>query len=368
MPGPWFGESRIFCLLGGVPTFTFESRGRDMRCGRWKPNGAVMGVYDRGMARRVLLVAGAVGLLLIGVGRAAVQSSRWSAPELLAARTGNLLAPVGVGTSQSILAWASSRGVFAAVAGSAGRFGPPEQLAAGGLSFDLAQPLLATDARGDAIVIWERPYSAKISPADPLPGKGSLYASYRPAGGKFEAAHLIARDAKRAIVAMDGHGNALVAWGQTHGQGAQSIDVVQRSSNGSYSSVAVLATVAVSLSGVAMDPADDAVVVWESAPASPGPVRIEAATREHDGVFGAPVPIAPAGVEAVPGSVAIDRAGRALIAWDRLSDGTEESVAVTSLQAGATTPGPSQTLRAPSRGTPEAILPSIESDQSATRS
>jgi hypothetical protein len=230
------------------------------------------------MARRVLVMAGAVGLLLIGVGRAAVQSSRWSAPELLAARTGNLLAPVGVGTSQAIVAWASSRGVFAAVAGSAGRFGPPQRLAAGGLPFDLAQPLLATDARGDAIVIWERPYSATISPADPLPGQGSLYASYRPAGGTFEAAHLIARDAKRAIVAMDRHGNALVAWGQTHGQGAQSIDVVQRSSNGSYGPVAVLATDAVFFSGVAMDPAGDAVVVWESAPASPRPVGIEAAT------------------------------------------------------------------------------------------
>jgi hypothetical protein len=64
------------------------------------------------------------------------------------------------------------------------------------------------------------------------------------------------------------------------------------------------------------------------------------------------------------GSLAIDRAGRALIAWDRLSGGMEESVAVTSLQAGATTPGPSQTLRAPSHGTPEAITPLIESDQS----
>lgn len=62
------------------------------------------------------------------------------------------------------------------------------------------------------------------------------------------------------------------------------------------------------------------------------------------------------------GSVAIDKAGRALIAWDRSSDGTVQSVAVTSLQAGATTPGPSQTLRAPAHGTPDAI-PLIESDQ-----
>jgi hypothetical protein len=157
-----------------------------------------------------------------------------------------------------------------------------------------------------------------------------------------------------------GHGNALVAWGQTHGQVTQSIDVVQRSSNGSYSPVAVLGTDAVFVSGVAMDPAGDAVVMWQSAPTFPGPLGIEAATREHDGALGAPVPIGPPGVDA--GSVAIDRAGRALIAWDRLSNGTEQSVTVTSLQAGATTPGPSQTLRGPGHDTPDAF-PLIESDQ-----
>jgi hypothetical protein len=111
-----------------------------------------------------------------------------------------------------------------------------------------------------------------------------------------------------------------------------------------------------------MDPAGDAVVVWESAPTSPRTLGIEAATREHGGAFGAPVPIGSPGVDAVSASVAIGRAGRALIAWDRLSDGTEESVAVTSLQAGATTPGSSQTLRAPGHGSPEAF-PVIVSDQ-----
>jgi site-specific recombinase XerD len=113
------------------------------------------------------MAVGLVGLLWVGVGWASVVRWPWSAPELLAKSTGNLAAPmaVEVDSSQSVAAWAGTHGVFAAVAGSTGRFGVPRRLSDARLSTDFAEPLLATDARGDAVVIWQRPYHARISTA-----------------------------------------------------------------------------------------------------------------------------------------------------------------------------------------------------------
>jgi hypothetical protein len=242
---------------------------------------------------------------------------------------------VEVGSSQSVAAWASTRGVFAAVAGSTGSFGNPERLGASGLPVDLAQPLLATDGRGDAIVIWERPYSRTITPTSSF--TGSLYAAYRPAGGVFGAAELIARNARRAVVGMDGRGDATIAWAQSSGQrGVESIDVTERGSSEGPGAVRVLATGGVFLDGIAENHAGDAVVVWGST------AGIEAATREGDGQFGSPVPIVSAAAAATSGSVGIDAAGRVLVAWQGSSS---RSVRVTALQIGAAVAGPVQTLR-----------------------
>jgi hypothetical protein len=72
----------------------------------------------------------------------------------------------------------------------------------------------------------------------------------------------------------------------------------------------VLATGAVALAGgIAVDPAGDAVVVWEAALGSPAIGGLMAATRERGGAFGSPVPIVVPPFSAVGGSVGIDDAG-----------------------------------------------------------
>ena len=301
------------------------------------------------------MAMGVVGLLVVGVGWASAAPSRWSTPGLLAGRTSSLQYPVAVrvDSSQSVASWASARGVFAAVAGSTGRFGPPQRLSATGLRHAVAhrEPFaiiqdLASDARGDAIVVWNR--ITKISPASAF--GGFLYASYRPAGGRFGSAHLIARHVGRAMVGMDGRGNATIAWAQTDGPGARSIDVVERASSGRYGPVGVLANGAVGfVSGIAVNHAGDAVVVWNSNEPGASGMGIMAATRERGGPFGSPVPLISPRPGAIVGSVGIDNAGQALIAWAGPNDAAkgQSFTHVSPLQTGATTAGPAQTLRAP---------------------
>jgi hypothetical protein len=132
-----------------------------------------------------------------------------------------------------------------------------------------------------------------------------LYASYRPAGGRFDATHLIAQAGGRAVVGMDGRGDATIAWAQVGAsRSARSIDVVERASNRVYGPVSVLATGAVSLDGIAVDPAGDAVVVLESEQGSPPTEGIMAATRAGESLADAPL------------ASAIGPGGAAIVAWD----------------------------------------------------
>lgn len=108
---------------------------------------------------RLLLWAVLVVLLVAGVASASVSvAARWSRPRVLAADVGNTVRAMGVrvASSQAVAAWASARGVFAAVAGVGGRFGVPQRLSGVGVVDDLTPEILVGDARGDALVLWRR--------------------------------------------------------------------------------------------------------------------------------------------------------------------------------------------------------------------
>ena len=273
---------------------------------------------------------------------------------MLAANVGSAVRAIGaeVGASQAVVAWASSRGVFATVAGSGGMFGAPRRLSGIGVGNDAAQ-VLAADPRGDALVLWQRPYHDNPSrgPA------GSLFAAYRPAGRGFGVARRLARNALSAGAALDGRGNALIAWDQLSGPDRRgtraTIDVVERDADGRYGPVRPIASGTVDLSGLAVDPAGQAVVVWESGALPAG--GIQAATREPGGQFGTPVVISPASLGGQAGGVGMDDTGRALIAWDGPYDGAAAGlpyghVQVTALSVGAAAPGVTQTLLTPTLG------------------
>lgn len=294
---------------------------------------------------------GVLALSVAGLASArGLGTSDWSRPRVLAANVGDSVAALGgeVGSSQGVVAWAGDRGVFAAVAGVGGRFGVPERLG-GGVINDLAQ-VLSADGRGDALVLWQRPYHD-----DPHHGlQGSLFASYRRAGKRFGKARLIARNALDGLVALDGRGNAVIAWDQASGRGGRgTIDVLDRDSDGQYGHIRVIASGLVKLTGLAVDPAGQAVVVWLSG-AFPT-TGVEAATRQPLSDFGAPVSIVPATLGAEWGTVGIDDSGQAQIAWDGPYDGARAGdpyrhVQVTPLAVGATAPGPTQTLLTPALG------------------
>lgn len=294
---------------------------------------------------------GVLALSVAGLASArGLETSDWSRPRVLAANVGNSVAALGgeVGSSQAVVAWASGRGVFAAVAGVGGRFGAPQRLG-GGVINDLAQ-VLSADGRGDALVLWQRPYHD-----DPHHGlQGSLFASYRPAGKRFGEARLIARNALEGLVALDGRGDAVIAWDQVSGRGGRgTIDVVDRHSDGQYGPIGVIASGMVKLTGLAVDPVGQAVMVWLSG-AFPT-TGVEAATRQPRSDFGAPVSIVPATVGAEWGAAGIDDSGRAQIAWDGPFDGAPAGdpyrhVQVTALSVGAAAPGETQTLLTPALG------------------
>jgi len=256
---------------------------------------------------------------------------------------------VQMASSHAVAAWADRRGVFAAVAGVGGRFGAPQQLSHVGELDDLSQ-ILATDARGDALVLWQRPYHD-----DPVHSlRGSLFAAFRRAGGEFGKPRLIARDALDGYVGMDGHGNAVIAWDHaTSRSGPVMIDVVDRHADGQYGGVTALASDARRLGGLAENAAGQAVIVWNSG--SPWDTGIEAETRQPGGRFTAPMSIVPASVGGEVGSVGIDSMGQALIAWEGPNDGASSGnpfvhAQVTTLKVGATAPRRTQTLLTPSLG------------------
>ena len=183
---------------------------------------------------------------------------------------------------------------------------------------------------------------------------GPLFAAYRRAGGRFAPARRIAGNALGGLVALDARGNAVIAWDQSIVRRRRAaIDVVDRDADGRYGPVSVIASGAVTLRGLAVDPAGQAVVVWDSG-AFPA-TGIQAATRLPSGQFSAPVAIVPATAGASAGGVGIDHAGRALIAWDGRYDGASSGLArrhvhVTPLAVGATAPGATQTLATPTLG------------------
>jgi hypothetical protein len=301
---------------------------------------------------RLSFGTGVLALLVAGIASAgAPAAAHWSRPRVLDADVGRAVSALGadLGSSQTVAAWAGARGVFAATARVNGRFGVPQRLSGIGVGSDSAE-ILAANARGDALVLWQRSH-----PNDLGHGlAGPLFAAYRRAGERFAPARRIAGNALGGMVALDARGNAVIAWDQPSVRGGRpAIDVVDRDADGRYGPVSVIASGAVTLTGLAVDPAGQAVVVWDSG-AFPA-TGIRAATCRPSGQCSAPVPIVPATVGARAGAVGIDHAGRALIAWDGPYDGASSGLPyrhaqVTPLAVGATAPGATQTLPTPTLG------------------
>jgi DNA-binding beta-propeller fold protein YncE len=181
---------------------------------------------------------------------------------------------------------------------------PVQTLSAAGAQ--AIEPQVALDAEGNALAIWHR--------------AGFVQMRFRPRGGSFGPAQdlsLPGGNALRGQVAFDAAGNALTAWGRT----GAAPDFVQARSHSAGGSLGALQTVAtgdlLTDPGVAVDSAGNALVVWSRRLMPGDDLRVETRFRPAGGAFQAIQTHSSPGLNASREQVAMDPAGNALVVWQR---------------------------------------------------
>ena len=215
---------------------------------------------------------------------------------------------------------------------------------------DGSEPQVATDAIGDATVVWERFDGVQQT----------VQSASRPAGGSWQAPVTLSVDAPTEDsflpqVAMDPAGDAMAVWAHfTTGPG-EVVQAAARPAGGAWE-----APLTISPEGnevphpeVALDARGDALAVWElhTAPAN----RIEASFRPTGGAWQAPVELSDPTHDANIGGISVDPAGDAAVSFVQ-ETGSTEVVEVASRPAGEAWQKPLEV----SGG--EASLPSVALD------
>jgi hypothetical protein len=202
---------------------------------------------------------------------------------------------------------------------------------------DAYAPVVAMDGAGDAVLAWE----------DKLGGATLVVrAITRPAAGAFGAAQTLSEsseDAFAVTAAIGAAGQAAVAW--EYGNGTH--DRIEAStSSGPADRLSVPQTTSPALGNgeypaIGVGGNGEAVLAWEQN----GPTSTDdAASALAGGSFGPAAEVSASGSIGDP-QVATDGAGDAVIAWGVSSAGTQSAVAVTRAASGAV--GPEVTLSAP---------------------
>jgi hypothetical protein len=196
--------------------------------------------------------------------------------------------------------------VQVAVRPAGGSFGAPVDLSAAGQS--AYEPQVAVDAAGQAVVVWQLGIGSNLV----------VQAAVRPAGRSFGAPVDLSTHGQNAYypqVAVDAAGDAVVVW--QLGIGSTAVQAAVRPAGRSFG-----APVDLSAAGqnayypqVAVDATDEAVAVWAASNGSNGNSFVQAAVRPAGGSFGALVDLSAAGQCAYYPDVAVDPAGDAVAVW-----------------------------------------------------
>jgi hypothetical protein len=198
-----------------------------------------------------------------------------------------------------------STGIQAMLRPAGGPFSPAQMISASENDF---YPRLAMNARGDALVAWERDTA-----------RGCLVeAAFRPHNGRWSRPRVLSDThvgcPANQRVAIDGRGDGIVAWVTLRGS-AQFVESAGRSASGRWTTRRVLAeaphideTVA-----VGMDTRGDVTVVWHEQMLNGGDSAIWARIRPAGRGWGAARTISRTRVG--PPSLAIDARGDALVTW-----------------------------------------------------
>ncbi len=170
---------------------------------------------------------------------------------------------------------------------------------------------VASDPAGDTVVVWES-YRADLS-------QFVTQAAMRPAGGSWEAPVTLAEshDGVGTDVAMDPQGDVTVALSLSAGSGESSVEVIQRPRGGSWQTPTTLSAPGevADLPQLAVDGHGDTVVAWDTSEGSAGDV-VRVSEREAGREWEAPATMSPVGQDGL-NQVLIAEDRRALVFWDQ---------------------------------------------------
>jgi hypothetical protein len=204
-----------------------------------------------------------------------------------------------------------------------GSFGAPETLSeAGATSFE---PQVALNDAGDAVVVWRREGSPQ-----------RIHAAFRPAGGSFGAPETLSAEAGggafNAQVALDPAGDAVAVWQRSDGSDLRAQAAFRPAGSG-WDSPETLSAAGQSaeLPQVAIDSDGNALAIWHRFDGTDD--RVQASFRPAGGSFGAADTLSDAGQAAVRAQIAFDANGDALAVWQRF-DGSDSRIQAASRPAG----------------------------------
>ena len=198
-----------------------------------------------------------------------------------------------------------STGIQAVLRPAGGTFSPAQTISVPGNDF---HPRLAMNARGDALVAWERDAA-----------RGCIVeAAFRPTDGRWSRPRVLSDERAGCPadqrVAIDGRGDAVVAWFAFRGP-RQFVESAGRSANGHWSTRRILAEAPLidETVDVGMDARGDTIVVWHEEALKGGGSAIWARIRPVGRDWGTArtIPRAHGG----PPSLAMDARGDALVTW-----------------------------------------------------
>lgn len=201
-----------------------------------------------------------------------------------------------------------------------GRFGPVRQISRGGL--EGAGPVLAMNARGDAVVLWER--NPRWKKVDPGIEAIRIEAAFRPAGGSFPHRGR-AISGPRAftlddpVAAIDSRGNVVAAWTRGVGDNFNYLETSFRPAGGRFPGAGtVLARSAnYDAQALAMDDAGNAYLAWARYDERSDTESLLATTRPFGGTFAKPTTVQrPFDFSSFHAQeVAAGGAGHAIVVW-----------------------------------------------------
>jgi hypothetical protein len=210
--------------------------------------------------------------------------------------------------------------VQAAVRPAGGSWSPAVNLSQPANDVSAFSPQVALDGMGNAVAVW-RAY-------EPQSGLDSLVqAGARPAQGSWQPAVNLSQPGQSAFlpqVALDPAGNAVVVWTRSDGTNTI-VQAAARTAGETWQPAVDLSQAAqeAGLQRVAVDLAGNAFAVWYRFNGSNN--IVQAAVRPAGGIWSPAVNLSQPGQSALWPDVAVDPAGDALVVWER-SDGSNEIV------------------------------------------